>query len=48
MAFADVLDLTTTDGLPLCPCCSDPIVPGDPHTDCEPSTESLTGVRVTV
>ncbi len=35
MSLADVADLTTTDGWPLCIHCSDALVPGDPHTDCE-------------
>lgn len=37
MALAEVLDLRTTAGLPLCPECSDPIEPGDPHKECWPA-----------
>lgn len=39
MSLADVADLTTTDGYPLCGACSDPITPDDDHGDC-PTDES--------
>lgn len=35
MSLADVADLVDPHGWPLCPACSDPLDPGDPHPDCE-------------
>lgn len=36
MSLADVADLVDSEhGWPLCPSCSDPLDPDDPHTDCE-------------